>query len=413
MGTQEFRYYYQEAEKNGGQAEIDIAGDARDEDNPFLSSLNEAAGYLLREYYPSDVPSDPGVGQMHAYIRERMEFFSLYGQSVVAVRLTANTEGQERVIIVKSLISPLHTTVETLRKQLLYISVVMLVLAFFMAFFMARHVSRPVVQMNEAAGKLGEGHYDVQFEDGSIRELAELARTLNTTVQELGRTEKLRQELIANVSHDLRTPLTMIEAYSELMLDIPGENTPENINVILTEAKHLTGLVNDMLDISKLQSGVVELHKTRYSLTAYLRGETERFQRLWEPQQYHISFVYTEEAEVEADRDKIGQVISNYINNAVNYTGEDKKIVIRQVTSGNRVRVEVEDDGCGIAPEDLPYVWERYYRTNRDHRRAMAGTGLGLSIVKKIMDLHRAACGVESVEGRGSIFWFELERADV
>lgn len=405
----EFRYYCQAAERGGGRAEIDIVGDARDADNPFFSSLEEIPGYP-QEMAGADLAAaaDAGSFPFQAYIRERIEFFALYGQSVVAVQLAENAAGQERVIIVKSLISPLGTTVATLRTQLACVSVLMLVLALGMAFVISRHVTRPIVRMNEAAGRLGEGRYDVRFEDGSFRELSELAGTLNVTAQELARTETLRQELIANVSHDLRTPLTLMEAYAELMLDIPGENTPENIRVILDETRRLNALVGDMLDISKLQAGVVELRVERYNLTAYVRDTVERYRRLWEPEHYSFSFVCAQEAWVEADREKIGQVLTNFLNNAVSYAGEKRQIQVRQTVRNGIVRVEVEDDGCGIAEEDLPYIWERYYRTNRDHRRAVCGTGLGLSIVKKIMDLHGAECGVQSREGEGSVFWFAL-----
>ncbi len=223
--------------------------------------------------------------------------------------------------------------------------------------------------------------------------------------------EGLRRELIANISHDLRTPLTMITGYGEVMRDLPGENTPENVQTIIEESRRLTALVNDMLDLSKLQSGMQTLHKAPFSLTRSICGILRRYAKLTEQDGYHIDFLYDEDATVDADEMKLSQVVYNLINNAVAYTGEDKKVTVRQVLSPASVRIEVEDTGEGIAPEDLPYIWDRYYRVDKIHKRAQIGTGLGLSIVKTILDLHRARYGVTSEKGRGSTFWFELDIA--
>ena len=404
MSREEFLYYVLEAKRGGGYAEIDVIGDIRDEDNPFLP-------------FKGNKGDSPNIGrpqnplqssvEANELFRDRMKYFSMYGQSVVAVEQTVSAQNKTCMVVVKSLISPLDTTVKMLRLQLIYVSVIMIVLALGMAFFIARYVSGPIVRMNDAAKRLGEGHYDVKFEDGSFKELSQLAGTMNVTASELAQTERLRQELIANVSHDLRTPLTMIKAYAELMRDIPGENTSENVQVIIDETEYLSGLVNDLLDISKLQSGVAELSPECFNLTEDVREAVDRSERLL-GEEYSFHFEPGQEVFVTADRKKIGQVFSNYLNNAVSYAGEKKEVWIRQRLRQDRVRIEVKDEGCGIAPEELPFVWERYYRTNNNHERAAAGTGLGLSIVKKIMDLHGADCGAESTPGQGSTFWFEL-----
>lgn len=223
-------------------------------------------------------------------------------------------------------------------------------------------------------------------EEKGYKEISELADTLNYTVSELTKSELLQRELIANVSHDLRTPLTMITAYAEVMRDLPGENTPENLQVIIDEAKRLTELVNDLLDISKLQAGVQKLERKEYNLTESIKSVMKRYAKLVEQQGYDITFEYREpEVWVEADEYKIYQVLYNLVNNAVNYTGE------------------------GIAPEQLNHVWDRYYKIDKNHKRAVMGTGLGLSIVKNILQLHDAPFGVITEIGKGSIFWFELK----
>lgn len=404
ISPQEFVYYYRAVQGRGGSAEIDIIGDVRDDENPFLPYLNEKSDLLWSD---QRLEEDPAAADMDELIRVQMEYYAKYGQSVVAVK-ESTAFGEPRLVIVKSMISPLDTTVRTLKRQLLYISGIMLLLALGMAFVISRHVTRPIVQMNDTARRLGQGHYDVEFQDGAFKELSQLTETMNVTAGELARTETLRQELISNVSHDLRTPLTMMEAYAELMRDIPGENTPENAQVIIDEAGYLTRLVNDLLDISKLQAGVVELSRETYNLTEYLEEALGRKRRLLGEENYHITFAPKQQVWVKADPGRIGQVFENFLNNAAQYAGEGRQIRVRQIVKKSNVRIEVEDDGCGIDPKDMPYIWERYYRTNKNHRREVAGTGLGLSIVKRIMDLHGSACGAESILGQGSIFWFEL-----
>ena len=194
------------------------------------------------------------------------------------------------------------------------------------------------------------------------------------------------------------------------MRDLPGENSPENVQVIIDEANHLNALVNDLLDLSKHQSGVQKLSKERFSITGLVRETLERYTKLREQEGYEITFEASEEAFVEADRMKISQVIYNLINNAVNYTGKDKTVEIVQTVSEESVTLSVRDTGEGIPEEQLGLVWERYYKLDKTHKRAAVGTGLGLSIVKNILDMHGAQYGVQSKVGEGSVFWFRLRR---
>lgn len=333
-------------------------------------------------------------------------------ESVIYVNIVM-VEGEEQILMVNTQLTPVDATVNTLRIELIWITVIMIFLSLVIAFLISRQVSKSFIKINESAREMAKGNFDVRFEGKDYREAAELSDTLNTTAAELGKNERLRRELIANVSHDLRTPLTMIIAYAEVMRDLPGENTPENVQVVIDEAGRLTNLVNDMLDISKQQAGVMEKNAQCYNLTDSIQAVLERYGKLKEQDGYVISFEYDGKVMVEADEYKMFQVMYNLINNAINYTGEDKTVSVRQKMHGRKVRIEVEDSGEGIAPEDLPYVWDRYYKVDKTHRRAVMGTGLGLSIVKNILELHGAEYGVESPPGGGTVFWFELTAVQV
>ncbi len=389
------QFYYEKAKENGGSAKIEFQG-----------GINKTFPEENKQFVPNpDASPTPDPGKA-GFMQNRGQDWI---ESVIYVNLV-QIAGEELVLMVNTQLTPVDATVNTLRIELVWITVIMVALSLGVALLLSRQVSKSLIHITESAKEMARGNFDIRFEGTDYREVAELSNTLNLTAAELNKNERLRRELIANVSHDLRTPLTMIIAYSEVMRDLPGENTPENVQVVIDEAERLTNLVNDMLDISKLQAGVMEKQASVYNLTESIKSVFERYNKLKEQDGYTISFSYAQSVMVEADEYKIFQVIYNLVNNAINYTGEDKQIWIRQKElDDGYVRIEVADSGAGIATEDLPYVWDRYYKVDKNHKRAVMGTGLGLSIVKNILELHEARYGVESEVGVGSTFWFELK----
>ena len=368
----------------------------------FKDSLVAGAGRLERIAIFDKVNLLGGTYQETFQSRMSRAQLMLYG-------VTARTQGGDtRLVLVESEITPVDATVDTLQVQLLCVTLVMLLLGGALAAFMARRISRPLTAMNDSAKLLGQGEYAIRFQERGAREVSELAHTLNYAAGELSKVEQLRRELLANVSHDLRTPLTMIKGYSEVMRDLPGENTPENVQVIIDEAQRLTDLVNDLLDLSRLEAGAMKLEVTRFNLTASVQAILTRYDKLAD---YRFPFQYEEELWVEADALKISQVVYNLVNNAINYAGEDKTVTLRQTKEEGQVRISVADTGEGIPPDKLPDIWERYYKVDKEHKRAQVGTGLGLSIVKNVLELHGGAYGVESTPGQGSTFWFQLPLA--
>lgn len=362
-------------------------------------AVTQSQGGTYFEKFPRGEPGTETQKDVRPPHRGEME-------SIIYARTAVKSDGTTVMILLNSMISPVDATVNTLRVQLAYITAIMLVLALFLALFLSKHISRPIVKINATAKTLADGNFDVKFDEDGYREVSELGRTMNYAASELSKTEALRRDLIANVSHDLRTPLTMITGYSEVMRDLPGENTPENVQIIIDEATRLTTLVNDMLDISKLQSGTQPFNRTDFNLTGSIRTILLRYSKLTD---YNIAFSADRDVTVCADELKISQVVYNLVNNAITYTGADKVVDIRQTVYGGKVRVEVRDTGEGIPEDKLHDIWDRYYKVDKAHKRAQIGTGLGLSIVKTILDMHGGAYGVQSREGSGSVFWFELD----
>ena len=317
-------------------------------------------------------------------------------------------DGTRYAIFQSSNLTPVSAMIKTMRNQFSWIGVSLIILVLIFAEVMSRLITKPFINMNKAAKSLAKGDYDVEFSGKGYREINELADTLNYAAEELSRNDELKQELIANLSHDLRTPLTMIKGYGEVMRDIPGENTPENIQVIIDETERLSELVNGVFDLSKIQSGAQKPNFEIFSLTDTVSSTMHRYEKLTEQDGYKIEFFEDGNADICADRGMILQVVYNLINNAINYTGDDKYVLVKQEIKGDNVRVCVIDTGEGIQGDQIPLIWDRYYKIDKVHKRAKVGTGLGLSIVKEILELHNATYGVESAIGKGSVFWFEL-----
>ena len=330
-------------------------------------------------------------------------------ETITETREFTLSNGQVVSLTFHAMITPVNATVSTLQIQLYIITGVMILASVAIALVLSDVIAKPLVRLNEGAKKLSMGNYKADFNGRGYLEVVELSDTLNSTAIELSKVDELRRELIANVSHDLRTPLALIYSYAEMMQDFPDEITTTQVQTIMSETQRLSSLVNDILNLSRLETGTMELHIQYYNLTESIDKTVVQLSELLKNDGYSIVFKHTEDVFVTADEAKITQAFYNLLTNAVNYSTDDKHIVVRQSREHNRVRIEVDDHGEGIAPENIPYIWDRYYKVDKKHKRALTGTGLGLSIVKKIFELHQADYGVESELGKGSVFWFSLE----
>ncbi len=372
-----------------------------DSDVNMGCTIHHVSGDGLNRYYRRAIEN----GGTYTHTRRDGKSKAL---STIMVSVIDSEDGRRFVIMQDAELKPLDATVKTLQKQFGWIMCILVMGAMVMALALSRMVCLPLQRMGQSAKKLAEGDYGAHFYGGGYREAEELADALNFAASELQKNDSLQKELVANISHDLRTPLTMIKGYSEMMRDIPDENTPENVQVIIDETERLTELVNDVLDLSKIRSGTRKPEIEIFELTETVAAVLMRYEKLTD-QQYVINFKSDQSVCVKADRTMILQVIYNLVNNALNYTGEDKTVTIVQTVTGGKVRISVTDTGNGIDEADLPYIWDRYYKVDKVHKRAVVGTGLGLSIVKGILESHGALYGVESEKGVGSTFYFELD----
>ncbi len=360
----------------------------------FIRSINESkTGKIYKNF--RDDQEDNSVLMMGSYIG-------------------ADRNNPEAYVFICNYLEPIGTTVSIFVRQFFIVGVIMMILTVFMSAFFSARISDPIIRINNSAKDLPQGKFDAQIEKNDFDEIKQLSATLTSASKEIAKSDDLRRELMANISHDLRTPLTMIKAYAEMIRDLSGDNPEKrerHLKVIIDETDRLSSLVNDILDLSKLQAGVTELHREVFNFSERLSSVTSRFDIIKVNEGISIDLEAQDDILLFADKTKIEQVIYNLINNAVIYAGEDNKVIVRLYRCGDkRVRFEVEDHGEGISPENLPYIWDRYYKVSErtaTHKRAKMGSGIGLSIVKSVLEQHGFAFGAESQLGQGSKFWFE------
>lgn len=315
-------------------------------------------------------------------------------------------------LILNTTLEPAESYIDFILNQYVYIALIVIIIALIVALFLARRISSPIVKMKNEANKLAQGNYDAKFETNSFSEINDLASTLDDATQKLSKVNELRKDLVANVSHDIKTPLTMIRAYAEMIKDISGDDPQkrnEHLDVILQETEYLNKLVSDMSELSKLQSGVLELKRDNFDLKECTDNVVLLLSKVITEKNVKLVLDY-DDCVVYADEIKISQVIYNFLSNALKYSDPDSKITIRIRSDEEKVRVEVIDNGNGISAEALPYIWDRYYKVDKNFNRSVNSTGLGLAIAKAILEAHKARYGVESVLNEGSTFWFELDR---
>lgn len=344
----------------------------------------------------------------------RLLYNKRFGNKTIIKALKYN---DEVYIFLNTSIQPLDSSIILLKSQYGYIALIIFGISLIISYVISSMISKPIVKISDSAKKLANGDFNVSFSTNSkVQEIKELSTTLDLAKNELSKTDELRRDLMANVGHDLRTPLTMIKAYAEMTRDLESqtpEKRAENMNIIIEETDRLNVLVSDILDLSKLQSSTYELKIEEFDLDELIKNIIKRFYILIDSDGYEFIYNNDKKIMVKADKKRLEQVIYNLLNNAVNYTGEDKKIYINITEDKKKILVEIKDTGKGIDKEEIKYIWNKYYHNEKKHKRNAFGTGLGLSIVKTILESHNYKYGVKSIKNHGTTFYFEIDKKNM
>ncbi len=358
-----------------------------------------------------------------SFIAEYQSEFDKYDSDIITLSIHNDSEnvssllsrvsrGDSEVYIFSNL-ERVDTAMTVIDRQIFYILFVLVIFSMILAYFLSHRITGPIRSLTEKACDFSQGKFKVDFDKSGVTEIDELADTLNYMGSELKKTDEFRRDLMANVSHDLKTPLTMIRAYSEMVRDLSyldKDKREEHLNIIIKETDRLNILVNDILALSKLQSNAEVFNYEVFDLNLEIKSILRNYSILKEQEGYKIKYKGISKALVYADKNKINQVIYNLVNNAINYTGDNKTIIIEMIDNNKNYLINIIDSGKGIDPDEIEYIWDKYYKKEKNHKRNVIGTGLGLAIVKNILNHHKFKYGVDSVKGRGSTFYFEVKK---
>ena len=314
------------------------------------------------------------------------------------------------LIMLSTSIVPLQSTIDTMYDQFNIIIIVVVIATILLALCLSSLIVKPIKKIEMEATNLPSGKYDYRLIKTDAREIENLNNTLARANEEIIKADVARKELIGNVSHDLRTPLTMIVGYGEMIRDFPEENNAENINVIINEAKRLSTLVDDLLDLSKVESGKIEFHNKDIKISDLLESVYDQFEPYCKANNIELVLnVEDSDVVVSVDENRLKQVLHNFMSNALNYNdAKDTKIIIGEEKVDGAYRIYVYDNGSGVKEEDKDKIWNRYYKVDKEHKRSHIGSGIGLSLCKDILDKMGYKYGVDSVYKEYSKFYFDI-----
>ncbi len=312
-------------------------------------------------------------------------------------------------ILISANLESVPQAVSVLRKLMFFISMLLIVIAMCAAYIFSYWFTRPLTKLSTAAKELGKGNYDVRLKEVGNDEITDLMHDFNYMAREVKRSSELQRDILANVSHDLRTPLTLIKGYAETVRDLTGDDPAkrtEQLNVIVDESDRLSSLVGSVMELSRVQSGSEKPKPVLFDLAQFCDETKDRYDDVSAKNGYTFEYVGEDGCMVEADPQLVGRALHNLIGNALSHIGDDGYIgLFVRKTGHGTARVEVRDHGPGISEKDLPHLFDRYYRSRADSGKP--GTGLGLSITKAIFAASGFTYGVESKVGAGATFWFE------
>ncbi|MGB9809575.1 MAG: sensor histidine kinase [Caldanaerobacter sp.] len=313
--------------------------------------------------------------------------------------------GKPAILIMSLPEASINDSVNLFKEVFWWIFALTIVSTLVVSSYMSKKFTRPIQILKNAAHEIASGNLNVKINYKEEDELGDLAKSMNTMVKQLSITDKFRKDLIANISHDLKTPLGLIRGYSEMLLDYYGEDKEKRekyLNTVIKETERMTKLVDDVLQLSKLQSGMVEIKEETIDLEKLIFETLDIFEIQILEKNIEVRLENLK-VKVVADREMIKRAIINIISNAIASMENGGILSITAELQDKNVLIKISDTGCGIPEKDLEHIFDRFYKGNK------SGTGLGLAIVKEILTLHQSDFGIRSKEGEGTTFYFTLK----
>lgn len=404
---------------------------------PLLPNMTDRADTAGREYMDAQITSKLSLnngkyyfknnkqyytGSDSEYVINTGDFYGLYSdQEVSYLSITQSiaytypgaSEAINKGTITLSIPVPEITkTRSNIISYFLIATVISVALELIALFIITKEITEPIRELEKMTKQMAAGNFKVKIQSRSNDEVGELVNSYNAMAEALGNLDMMRNDFIASISHELRTPMTSIGGFIDGILDgvIPAEKQEHYLQIVKEEIARMNALVNDLLNMARLQSGKVELDLLPCSLEELLRNTALKLKPIIDEKEIQIVFdIKTKNCEVLVDRPSIERVLINLIQNAVKFTNPGGIVTLHSEPDGkNKVRITVEDTGSGIAREEIPFIFEKFYKADKSRGLDKKGTGLGLAIVKNILSAHGQEIHVESTVGKGSRFIFTL-----
>lgn len=302
-----------------------------------------------------------------------------------------------------------RTFVESYHRSLWWIGFLFAGIGLVVSYFLSGNITRPLRQLSRAAEKIRQGELKQEVPVETRDEVGQLAAVFNQMSAELAVNENNRQELLANIAHELKTPLAILQGHLESMLDGVEQSEPDKLFSMQEEVMRLTRLVGDLRDLSLAQVHQLELHLQPMDLGEKTERAAEMLEPLLEEKNLHFVKELAPDLPLrQLDPDRLNQILYNLITNAIRYTTPGTAIVLKTEAAGKNVRLIIADEGPGIAPEDLPHVFEQFYRGDKSRNRALGGSGIGLSLAKSFVEAQGGSIRAENRKNGGAAFIVEF-----
>ncbi|AQS11363.1 alkaline phosphatase synthesis sensor protein PhoR [Clostridium saccharobutylicum] len=321
-------------------------------------------------------------------------------------------DAQKGYVIIQSFMEPINETTSVLKKQLMIVCLFSLLIGSCIAFILANKFSKPILEINEASKRIAEGDFDTVVSVKSKDEVAILAQTINHMSKQLKQKDNIKKQFIANISHELKTPLSSIRAYGELLLDcdiVDNNEKDKYAEIIIMNSKKLNNMVEDILELSEIQSGNYILESSSFCLIALIEDVLNDINALAAEKNVQITLeTFNDTLLITADKDKIHSVFCNILQNAIRHSNLNGIVEIKLTNIDSNLYICIIDNGDGIPKDKLPYIWDRFYKVDKSRKSEKSGAGLGMAIVKEILKLHNYTYGIESQVGIGTQVWFDI-----
>ena len=400
----EYNAYTVIVERSGRTYSYYSESTLQDESLSQLPTQQEMNEYLNRAARGEEITVQTGSGKnpLFTVIVPWTRHSQLSGQNTVMGLVMIQTAAQT-----------IRASYKGLLLQVALVALGVFVLAGVSAFLLTRQNTRPLTAMAKAAGKMTGGDFSARApENEGSSEIRELAATFNQMAEQLSTLEQSRRDFVANVSHELRSPITSIQGFAQGMLDgtIPEAERTQYLSVVVDETRRLGKLINGLLNLSRMENEDVKLSIARFDVNELIRRVLiSRMQMIEEKNIDVLADFEHEQCFVLADQDQIEQVLINLVDNALKFSFDGGSLILRTVQNGKTTCVTVKDTGSGILPQDVPHIFERFYKADKAHTTGK-GTGLGLAICRRIMEKHGQQIRLVSGE-KGAEFEITLETA--